>query len=250
MLLLVQLEFTLMVFRYNLMELGTIWWSLGTIQWFLRRIWWFLGTIWWIVGTIWSKGAVSFIFSRSVEKHATNFPSDWKFISSKSVFLTSPTPHMWSLTSLLRYRFWRRVNIPVSIQERFSCLSEFRDVFRQAIGTFESGGALNVMLNLFGLDIFLWINRKKKKHLYFQSLARFQSCCMSCHVATLEVLVCHNMTTYLLIASWLAHHSVWVGAGVLQNSLVFCCWKKHASSFMCAMVNFLICGHKSSTFGS
>ena len=163
------LEFTLMVFRYNLMELGTIWWSLGTIQWFLRRIWWFLGTIWWIVGTIWSKGAVSFIFSRSVEKHATNFPSDWKFISSKSVFLTSPTPHMWSLTSLLRYRFWRRVNIPVSIQERFSCLSEFRDVFRQAIGTFESGGALNVMLNLFGLDIFLWINRKKKTSLFSKS---------------------------------------------------------------------------------
>ena len=97
--------------------------------------------------------------------------------------------------------------------------------------------------NLFGLGPFFEPNKKNLSfQLYIQSLERFQSCCMSCHVATMEVLVCHNMTTYLLIASWLAHHSVWVGAGARQNSVAFLLLKKHASIFMCAMVKRSIFG--------
>ena len=158
--------------------------------------------------------------------------------SHPEVFLTPPASPLWSLTAALRYRFWRRVNIPVSIQEGFSrSASEFRDVVWQAVRTCDSGGALNVMWNLFGLEPFFEPNKKNLTfQFYIQTLERFQSCCMSCHVATMEVLVCHNMTTYLLIASWLAHHSVWVGAGARQNSVAFLLLKKHASIFMCAMV--------------
>ena len=136
---------------------------------------------------------------------------------NQKCFLTSPTPHMWSLTSLLRYRFWRRVNIPVSIQEGFSLW-------------FWRGFKCHVESLWFG---HFCLNKTKKK-LYFQSLARFQSCCMSCHVATLEVLVCHNMTTYLLIASWLALCLGWSWRPSELSS--FLLLKKHASIFMCAMV--------------
>lgn len=108
---------------------------------------------------------------------------------------------------------------------------------------FDSGGALNVMLNLFGLDIFVWI--KRKKHFIFKVLHDFK---VVVWVATLQPWRFWYATTWRPIF-WLLPglHSVWVGAGVLQNSLVFCCWK-NTLAFSCVLWSKVICdGHKSST---